>query len=62
MERRRTPPIMVLMNIWPVEVDDGRIVFEGEPCEEHDNPIGSIHDGFAIHVGRTTACAIFRPA
>ncbi len=53
---------MVLMNIWPVEVDDGRIVFEGEPCEEHDNPIGSIHDGFAIHVGRTTACAIFRPA
>lgn len=57
---------MVLLNLSPIEVEDGRIVFEGEPGEEHDNPIGSIHGGFAmsildsalgcaIHIGRTTA-------
>ena len=44
------PPIMVLMNIWPVEFSDGRAVFEGEPGEEHYNPIGSIHGGFAMTI------------
>ena len=59
MERRLTPPIMVLMNIWPVEVDDGRIVFEGEPGEEHYNPIGSIHGGYAMTIlDSALGCAI----
>ncbi len=44
------PPIMVLMNIWLAEVYDGRVVFEGEPGEEHYNPIGSIHGGFAMTI------------
>ena len=59
MERGRRPPIMVLMNIWLVEVGDGRIVFEGEPGEEHYNPIGSIHGGFAMTIlDSALGCAI----
>jgi len=41
------PPIAVTMNIWLAEVDEGRVVFEGDPGEFHYNPIGSVHGGFA---------------
>ena len=41
------PPIAVLMNMRPVEVEPGRAVFEGEPGEEHYNPIGVVHGGYA---------------
>jgi uncharacterized protein (TIGR00369 family) len=41
------PPISALMGFTLVEVDDGRAVFRGEPGEQHLNPIGSVHAGFA---------------
>jgi len=41
------PPIAVTMRLRPVEVEDGRAVFEGEPGEEHYNPIGVVHGGYA---------------
>ncbi len=41
------PPIAVLFRIAPVEVDEGRVVFEGEPGEDHYNPIGTVHGGYA---------------
>ena len=41
------PPIAVTMRLAPVSVDEGRVVFEGEPGEEHYNPIGSVHGGYA---------------
>ena len=41
------PPIAVLLRMQPVEVDAGRAVFEGEPGEEHYNPIGVVHGGYA---------------
>jgi uncharacterized protein (TIGR00369 family) len=42
------PPIGVLMRMRPVELDDaGRAVFEGAPAEEHYNPIGLVHGGYA---------------
>lgn len=41
------PPIAVTMRMRPVEVGEGRIVFEGEPGEEHYNPIGVVHGGYA---------------
>ena len=41
------PPIAVVMRMQPVEVDPGIVVFEGEPGEEHYNPIGSVHGGYA---------------
>ena len=41
------PPIAVLLRMQPVEVEPGRAVFEGEPGEEHYNPIGVVHGGYA---------------
>ncbi len=41
------PPIAVLMRYRPVEIGEGRVVFEGEPGEEHYNPIGVVHGGYA---------------
>jgi uncharacterized protein (TIGR00369 family) len=41
------PPIAVLLRIAPVEVAEGRVSFEGEPGEEHYNPIGTVHGGYA---------------
>jgi uncharacterized protein (TIGR00369 family) len=41
------PPIAVTMRLRPVELEEGRVVFEGEPGEEHYNPIGLVHGGYA---------------
>jgi uncharacterized protein (TIGR00369 family) len=41
------PPIAVTMRFAPVEVEPGRAVFEGVPGEEHYNPIGVVHAGYA---------------
>ena len=53
------PPMAMLMNIRVVEVDEGRVVFEGEPGEEHYNPIGLVHGGFALTImDSALGCAI----
>ena len=41
------PPMAVTLNFGIVEVEPGRAVFEGEPGEEHYNPIGVVHGGYA---------------
>lgn len=41
------PPIAVLMQFAPVEVGDGKVVFECTPSEAHYNPIGTVHGGLA---------------
>lgn len=41
------PPIAVTMQLRPVELEEGRVIFEGEPGEEHYNPIGVVHGGYA---------------
>jgi uncharacterized protein (TIGR00369 family) len=41
------PPIAVTMSLRPIELEQGRVVFEGEPGEEHYNPIGVVHGGYA---------------
>lgn len=41
------PPIAVTMRMGPIEVEEGRAVFSGEPGEEHYNPIGVVHGGYA---------------
>ena len=41
------PPIAVVMRMHPVEVEPGSVVFEGRPGEEHYNPIGVVHGGYA---------------
>jgi uncharacterized protein (TIGR00369 family) len=35
------------MRFTPIEVGEGRAVFSGEPGEEHYNPIGVVHGGYA---------------
>ena len=41
------PPIAVVMNFSIDELEEGRAVFLGEPGEEHYNPIGVVHGGYA---------------
>ena len=41
------PPIAVTLNMSMVSVAHGRAVFEGMPGEEHYNPIGVVHGGYA---------------
>ena len=41
------PPIAVLLRMQPVELEPGHAVFEGAPREEHYNPIGVVHGGYA---------------
>jgi len=53
------PPISVLVNFTVKEVDEGRVVVEGYPGEEHYNPIGTVHGGFALTLFDTAmSCAI----
>ena len=51
LSQNRTPTdrdrVATAMNIWLAEVEEGRVVFEGDPGEFHYNPIGSVHGGFA---------------
>jgi uncharacterized protein (TIGR00369 family) len=41
------PPIAALLNMSIVEIEKGHAAFEGEPGEEHYNPIGVVHGGYA---------------
>jgi uncharacterized protein (TIGR00369 family) len=39
------PPVAVLLDMYPVEIAEGRAVFEMNPAEYQFNPIGSVHGG-----------------
>jgi uncharacterized protein (TIGR00369 family) len=41
------PPIAVVMNFSIEKLEEGRAAFVGEPGEEHYNPIGVVHGGYA---------------
>lgn len=41
------PPIAGTIGMRLVEVEPGRVVWEGEPGEHLYNPIGTVHAGFA---------------
>ncbi|MBC7869823.1 MAG: PaaI family thioesterase [Chitinophagaceae bacterium] len=52
-------PIAVLMNMQPIEVEPGRVVFSANPAEYHYNPIGTVHGGFAATVlDSALGCAV----
>ena len=40
-------PIQELLDFTLSEVDEGRVLFTGIPGEQHYNPIGVVHGGFA---------------
>jgi uncharacterized protein (TIGR00369 family) len=53
------PPIAVTMRARPVEIAEGRVAFEGEPGEEHYNPIGVVHGGWvATLLDSALGCAV----
>ena len=41
------PPVMALLGLAVIEVDEGRAVFGFTPAEYHYNPIGAVHGGVA---------------
>jgi uncharacterized protein (TIGR00369 family) len=53
------PPIAVVMNYSIAELEEGRAVFEGEAGEEHYNPIGVVHGGYASTIlDSALGCAV----
>jgi uncharacterized protein (TIGR00369 family) len=53
------PPIAITMNMGPIELEEGRVVFAGEPGEEHYNPIGVVHGGYAATIlDSALGCAV----
>lgn len=44
------PPIAARMNFALIEVSEGRAVFRGVPGEQHLNPLGGVHGGWAATV------------
>jgi len=53
------PPIAVVMNYLIAEVAEGKAVFIGEPGEEHYNPIGVVHGGYASTIlDSALGCAV----
>jgi uncharacterized protein (TIGR00369 family) len=53
------PPIAVVMSMGPIEIEEGRVVFAGEPGEEHYNPVGIVHGGYAATIlDSVLGCAV----
>lgn len=53
------PPIAITMNMGPTLLEEGRVVFAGEPGEEHYNPIGVVHGGYAATIlDSVLGCAV----
>jgi uncharacterized protein (TIGR00369 family) len=52
-------PIAALLGFRPVEVEEGRVVFEVTPDESVYNPIGMVHGGLVCTLADTVAaCAV----
>jgi uncharacterized protein (TIGR00369 family) len=57
--RLPTPPISHTLDIWPIEWDAGRMVFQGIPAIAHYNPLGSVHGGWiAAMLDSAVGCAV----
>ena len=55
----RRPPIAELMGFDLVELEEGRVVFQGAPGFEVYNPIGSVHGGYAATIlDSACGCAV----
>ena len=57
--RLPTPPIGRLIDFIAIEFEPGRMVFQGTPREDHYNPLGSVHGGYAATLlDSCVGCAI----
>lgn len=45
-EQLPPPAFAVTTDIWPTAVEEGRVVFRGEPSQRFYNPMGTIHGGW----------------
>ncbi len=53
------PPIGATLDFVPVEVERGRVVFQGTPKTDYYNPIGSVHGGYsATLLDSAVGCAV----
>jgi len=53
------PPIGETLDFFLVEVEKGRVVFQGRPSKRHYNPMGSVHGGwFAALLDSAVGCAV----
>jgi|SRR5579863_61474 uncharacterized protein (TIGR00369 family) len=53
------PSIAVLLGFNIVEAEEGRVVFAGEPTENHLNPMGVVHGGYvATLLDSCMTCAV----
>ncbi len=57
MASGRKAPLLEKMDIRLVEVEHGRVVFEGTPDRSVYNPLGSVHGGYAATM-LDSACGI----
>ncbi len=52
-------PIGKTMNFMPVHVEEGAVIFQGEPTLDHFNPLGSVHGGwFATLLDSALGCSV----
>jgi uncharacterized protein (TIGR00369 family) len=49
-ENRYLAPMCQTLGFWAVLMEEGFVVFEGEPSELHLNAMGSVHGGYAATV------------
>lgn len=53
------PPIGKALNFFPVEAEEGRVVFQGTPTFDFYNPIGTVHGGYAATlIDSAIGCAV----
>jgi len=53
------PPICETLDFFLVEVEKGRVVFQGRPSIRHYNPMGSVHGGwFSALLDSSVGCAV----
>ncbi len=53
------PPFAEVMDVWPREVERGRVVFEAGPSSRLYNPMGLVHGGWlALVLDTAMGCAV----
>jgi uncharacterized protein (TIGR00369 family) len=53
------PPFAEVMDVWPREVERGRVVFEAVPSSRLYNPMGLVHGGWlALVLDTAMGCAV----
>jgi uncharacterized protein (TIGR00369 family) len=53
------PPIGQTLGFWPVEIAEGRVVFQGKPNFHYTNPLGTVHGGwYGAILDSCMACAV----